>query len=168
MRISSTTTRHPLALSTGRPSIAISPDGARLIALVERGDTTQILVREMGETAGRLVAGTEGALEPFLSLDGQQVGFIKNADWELTTVSLFGGAPTLWGRTTPVTRGFAWATSDQIVFTAATNAALDLRSVEVNRPLTTVDRQAGEATAQNMRYYLHRGSVHHERSRSGL
>ena len=61
----------------------------------------------------RLIAGTEGALNPFFSPDGQWIGFV--AAGKLKKVSISGGAVRTLCDAAP--RGATWGANDTIVFT---------------------------------------------------
>jgi Tol biopolymer transport system component len=60
---------------------ALSPDGARLVYSAERGDdrTRRLFVRSLSEATAqeRELAGTVGAVNPFLSPDGAQVAYFS-------------------------------------------------------------------------------------------
>jgi hypothetical protein len=61
------------------PLLDISPDGKRLVyvAMSEDG-VTRLFLREMHAPGVRAIPGTEGAIHPFLSPDGEWVGFLTN------------------------------------------------------------------------------------------
>jgi serine/threonine-protein kinase len=81
----------PIDVRNNTPSLAISPDGSRLVYVAERGNDTQLYVRAMDQSEARVVPGTEGAYGPFFSPDGQWVGF--GAGSKFKKVSLTGGTP---------------------------------------------------------------------------
>ena len=135
---------HPLALSTGRAVVALSPDGTRLVAVVDTGATTQLYLREMVQSNGHLIPGTEGAISPFFSPDGQSVGFV--ADPALKTVILFGGAPVSWGYVPPVTQGATWVGEDNIILSSSLNAGLSSISRSGSTTLTLPDPEEGEGS----------------------
>ena len=91
------------------PVVAFSPGGTRLVYVANQ----QLYLRPMDSLEARPLAGTEGAINPFFSPDGQWVGFF--ADGKLKKVSISGGAPlTLCNA--PQGRGGSWGTDDTIVF----------------------------------------------------
>ncbi len=57
------------------PAVALSPDGTHLVYVARQGGTQQIYLRAMDSLEARPISGTEGALNPFFSPDGQWVGF---------------------------------------------------------------------------------------------
>ena len=91
--------RYPLAQSQQErfqkqfgPSLALSPDGARLAYTGTVGDTAPGLwVKERDEAHARMIPGTEYAEQPFFLSDGDRLGFIyahENGDRAVRVVSL--------------------------------------------------------------------------------
>jgi serine/threonine-protein kinase len=136
---------HPLALSNPRPVVAISADGSRLAALVQVEGTTQIYLRDLSELEGRLIPGTEDAVELFFSPDGQSLGFVAADGW-LKAVSLSGGAPVAWSGLSPVTRGGTWVSEEQIVMNTSINAGLSLITGSKRTRLTRPDAKKDEGS----------------------
>jgi len=94
-------------------AVAISPDGTRLAYVATQGGTQQIYLREMDSLEARPVPGTEGAVSPFFSPDGEWVGFF--ADGKLKKISVSGGVPlTLCDA--PFPHGASWNSRGLIVF----------------------------------------------------
>ena len=80
----------PLAI--GRTALALSPDGATLAYVAQRGASTQLYLRPMDRDTVYPVAGTEDACCPFFSPDGAWLAF--HAHDQLSKVRLgFAGAP---------------------------------------------------------------------------
>ena len=71
-------------------AVAISPDGQVLVWVGFTGEETRLYSRHLDEAEAQLVRGTEGALAPFFSPDGEQIGFW--ADRRLKKVAVRGGA----------------------------------------------------------------------------
>jgi len=95
------------------PALALSPDGTHLAYVARQGSTQQLYLRAMDSLEARPIPGTEGALSPFFSRDGQWVGFFANGN--LKKVSVNGGAAlTLSG--TPLLRGASWGSLGTIAF----------------------------------------------------
>ena len=134
---------YPFAWDANRPALAISRDGARLLAIVDTERSTQVYVHELSQASGRLLPGTEGAQGAFFSPDGQSIGFVAPDNF-LYTVSLLGGAPVRWALVSPVTRGGAWVTEDQIVMNPSTDSGLAVVSGANRTVLTSPDIEAGE------------------------
>ncbi|MGA7930998.1 MAG: protein kinase [Candidatus Sulfotelmatobacter sp.] len=98
---------------TSSPSVAISPDGRRLVFAVSHGGTSQLATREISSFELRLIPGTEGAAEPFFSPDGEGLAFF--ADGKLRKVSMSGGPPIDVADTENY-QGGAWLPDGSIVY----------------------------------------------------
>jgi serine/threonine protein kinase/Tol biopolymer transport system component len=99
-------------LGVGRTSLAISPDGTRLVYVAQRGTATQLYLRELHKLDAAPLPGTVGASHPFFSPDGQWIGFFVGR--ELKKVSLRGDQPvTLAALVEPF--GATWAVRDRIL-----------------------------------------------------
>lgn len=86
----------PLAdAAIGRPP-SITPDGASLVYAGSAETGRRLFVRNVNQLTARALPGTEGALNTFVSPDGQWIGFISDDD-KLQKVPLAGGAPTVLG-----------------------------------------------------------------------
>jgi Tol biopolymer transport system component len=72
------------------PAVALSPDGTHLAYVATQGGTQQIYMRAMDSLESRPLPGTEGAVEPFFSPDGQWLGFF--ASGKMKKISVNGGA----------------------------------------------------------------------------
>jgi Tol biopolymer transport system component len=72
------------------PVVALSPDGTRLAYVASLGGTQQLYLRAMDTLEARPVPGTEGAVTPVFSPDGQALGFFAGA--KLKTISVSGGS----------------------------------------------------------------------------
>jgi serine/threonine-protein kinase len=110
-------TRFPIALppdqsTTGHHLIAFSPDGTQLAYVAN----DQLYIRAMDQLESAPVPGTEGALEPFFSPDGQSVGFW--AEGQLKRVALTGGAPVTIGETREEPFAPRWGADNDILFGA--------------------------------------------------
>jgi Tol biopolymer transport system component/tRNA A-37 threonylcarbamoyl transferase component Bud32 len=81
----------PEAVESPRITAGISPDGARL-AFAARGPAgkQQLATRLLDRTQPSLLPGTENAVDPFFSPDGQWIGFF--ADGKMKKISVLGGA----------------------------------------------------------------------------
>ncbi|MDP2318379.1 MAG: protein kinase [Acidobacteriota bacterium] len=74
-------------------NLALSPDGTRLIYVVNIGPgQRQLMLRSMGESQARPIPGAEGQVSsPSFSPDGQFVAFYSAADEALKKVAITGG-----------------------------------------------------------------------------
>ncbi|HUA59307.1 MAG TPA: protein kinase [Verrucomicrobiae bacterium] len=103
------------AVAATRITAAISPDGTRLVFPVRQGAGPVLLAtRLMGQSKPTVLAGTEGAVDPFFSPDGQWIGF--EAENRLKKVSIQGGAPVSLYETPGTVRGASWGEDGSIVF----------------------------------------------------
>jgi Tol biopolymer transport system component len=89
------------ALTDGGPSVAISPDGTRLV--YASGTPVTLFTRRLDQPKATELPGTQGASVPFFSPDGQWVGFVTAG--KLNKISVEGGAVVPLGDL----RGFAGA-----------------------------------------------------------
>jgi serine/threonine protein kinase/Tol biopolymer transport system component len=134
----------PLALVNAYPSpFAVSPNGALLALEVEEAGTRQLYLRDLGQPAVRRLTGTDGALQPFFSPDGQWVGFFTAR--RLVKVSINGGSVLDIADVGGNSRGATW-TSDGSIVWAAQTTGLQRVSDRGGRPvaLTTLDKARDE------------------------
>ncbi len=116
--------------------LAWSPEGRYLAYPADRAGVRQLFLRARDQLEPIPISGTEGALHPFFSPDGQWIGFF--ADDSLKKVSVAGGPPvTLCPAGTRY--GASWGPDDTIVF--ASDSAPGLWQVPAAggepKPLTT-------------------------------
>jgi serine/threonine-protein kinase len=96
-----------------QPAVALSPDGTHLAYVAIQGGTQQIYLRAMDSLAATPIPGTEGAVNPFFSPDGQWLGFF--AGGKLKKVSASGGTALSFNDTAfPV--GASWNSQGMIAF----------------------------------------------------
>jgi serine/threonine-protein kinase len=103
----------PDAVTGISTTVAISPDGRRLVYPAQGPDgRQQLATRLLEEVQAALLPGTAGGRDAFFSPDGRWVGFF--ADNKLKKVSVQGGAPiTLCDA--PIPRGASWGDDGNIV-----------------------------------------------------
>jgi Tol biopolymer transport system component len=77
-------------LNGGWARLALSPDGSTIV--FTGGPQSKLFVRRRDELTATALPGTEGAVAPFFSPDGRQVGF-TTASFVLKLVALSGGPP---------------------------------------------------------------------------
>ena len=122
-----------------RQSLTMSRDGTTLVFLArERDGRRQLYVRRMDRVVAEPVAGAAGGDMPFLSPDGQWLGFA--ADGKLKKVLLSGGeAVTICDAPEP--RGASWGDDDTIVFAGVVRGGLSRVSASGGTPvsITTID-----------------------------
>jgi serine/threonine protein kinase/Tol biopolymer transport system component len=129
------------------PTIAISPDGARLAYVAsQNGNPEQLYLRSMDTPEAKVVPGTAGASSPFFSPDGQWLGFFNEA--KLKKISVSGVAPvSLCDAPTIVYRGATWGSDDTIIFSGVPGF-LQVSAAGGKPKLlnTMVDAKKGDAT----------------------
>jgi eukaryotic-like serine/threonine-protein kinase len=128
------------------PVLALSPDGTRLVYVGRRPEGRQgLYVRPLDRLEATAIPGTEGALNPFFSPDGEWVGF--GAEGKLKKVSLSGGQPLTLCEATLV-RGASWGPDGTILFSPSGDSGLLRVSDQggVPKPVTKLNPERGEAT----------------------
>ncbi|MEE8326820.1 MAG: protein kinase, partial [candidate division NC10 bacterium] len=141
-------TNHGLMTGWAVRRVAISPDGSTIAYLADSEETgadrfRQLYLREMDESEGTPIPGTEGAADPFFSPDGEWVGFL--ASGELQRVSVQGGAPLKIYKAAQMF-GASWAPDDSIIFGGGMGSGLMRVPIAggTPEPLTAPDPQKGE------------------------
>jgi serine/threonine protein kinase/Tol biopolymer transport system component len=103
------------------PAVALSPDGTRLAYVAREGSIQQLYLRAMDSLESTPIPGTEGAINPFFSPDGQWLGFFRGT--KLMKVPVGGGtAVTLGDASLP--HGASWGSQGMIAFAPTTVSAL--------------------------------------------
>ena len=114
-------------------SMAISPDGQRVVFSTDAATSSGLVIRELSSGASRLLPGTEGARQPFWSPDGRSLAFF--ADGRLKRLDIGGGTPqTLADASNP--QGGSWSGDGTILFSPTQLA-----------PITRVRASGGRAEA---------------------
>ena len=119
------------------PALAISPDGALLVARFE-GQNGRLWVKQRGELLGTPLTGTERAFNPVFSPDGEWLAFVT--DGRLKKIRPAGGTSiTIADSAAAGFGGAAWLDDGTLVYVAPSLA--ELRRVSANGgPYTTVAR----------------------------
>jgi serine/threonine protein kinase/Tol biopolymer transport system component len=125
------------------PAVALSPDGTRLAYVARQGGTQQLYLRAMDSLESKPILGTEGAVIPFFSPDGQWVGFF--AGGKLKKVSVSGGAAITLGDT-PIPRGASWVSLGTIAFVPTQVGALQQVSDAGGAPQSLTRLEKGEVS----------------------
>jgi serine/threonine protein kinase/Tol biopolymer transport system component len=128
-----------LSVSASLRDLAITPDGTRIIY---RG-TNELLVRSLDAFEPARISGAGTAQGPFVSPDGQWVGFFDG--FGLKKVSIGGGASVTIAPVDGAARGATWA-GDTIVFATTAPTGLYRVAASGGEPvvLTTPDQARGE------------------------
>ncbi|HTS26950.1 MAG TPA: protein kinase [Bryobacteraceae bacterium] len=98
------------AATTGGSSVVISPDGTRLV--YASGSPAKLFTRRLDQPKATELPGTEGAVAPFFSPDGQWVGFYARNS--LNKISVDGGAVVPL-EPTPQFSGASWGEDGSIL-----------------------------------------------------
>lgn len=124
--------------------IALSPDGAQLVFVGgPAGKASQLYVRRLDEQTSAPIRGTDDAIQPFFSTDGQWLAFFS--DGKLRKVSVKGGSATELGDAL-IPHGGNWGSDDTIVFAPNLGSGLMRISSAGGAPktLTTPDARVQE------------------------
>lgn len=144
MRFAATLPQTQQLAGTDFPSVALSPTGTHLAYIASRGGgTSRMFLRSMNSSQAEPVPGSEQALSPFFSPDGQWVGFFMAG--KLMKVSVNGGTPiTLCPA--PTGFGAVWGADDTIIFAPSAGAGLRRVSAAGGTPsqVTQLDKNNGE------------------------
>ena len=103
----------PLGLS--QLSLAISPDGTRVVYVLESEGVTQLYLHNLDRLEPVPIPGTPGAFGPFFSPDGKWIGFF--AENKLKKVAVSGGEPIELSPA-PNPYGGSWGPDGMILFSS--------------------------------------------------
>jgi len=137
-----------LALLRGANSFALSPDGTRLAMVVDSNlSNRKLAVRILQQDQTTILDGTENAVMPFFSPDGEWIAF--NVDGKIKKVPVNGGTPQAICSVEGV-RGASWA-GDAIVLSRA-GGGLQRVSAEGGTPADLVKLAPDERTQRWPQY----------------
>jgi serine/threonine-protein kinase len=103
------------------PVVALSPDGTQLAYVARQSGNQQLYLRAMDSQDAKPIPGTEGAVTPFFSPDGQWVGFFAGGNLKKVPVS---GGAALTLAIVALPRGASWGSHGIIAFAPTTDGAL--------------------------------------------
>jgi serine/threonine-protein kinase len=136
-------------ISTSRSSqVAVSPDGTR-IAVTETDSTGRwrLATRLLEQREFVPLSGTDGAIAPFFSPDGQWIAFTAAADGKLKKIAVEGGAPvTLCDAPFG---GMSWGDDNIIAGVTANGLSRIPSGGGAPVPMTKLDREKGETLHTN-------------------
>jgi serine/threonine-protein kinase len=141
----------PVQLRAGTSSVAISPDGSRLVYWTQGDPSTVrgavLRQRALGQVEWTPIPGTEGADGFFFSPNADWIGFSSVIDNTLKRIAVAGGPAQTVCALDSELRGASWGLDDTIVF--ATQASKGLRRVPATggeaQVLTKIDAASGES-----------------------
>ncbi len=135
-------TRQTLRFSVNPPeageietSLAISPDGTRLVFEAMQNDKESLWVRPLGSLKADPIAGTEDGVFPFWSPDGNSIGFFAGGKLKRVDLST-GTIQTLASVSAGNSRGGTWGPDGTIVY-----------SPDIATPLMKISASGGTPAA---------------------
>jgi serine/threonine protein kinase/Tol biopolymer transport system component len=123
--------------------VAVSHDGRALtFVATNSGGQDMVWVRPLGDLKARVLAGTEGASNPFWSADDRSIGFFAGGKLKTTDA---GGGPVVTICDVTGSRAGTWSQRGVILFAATWGAIYRVpNSVGTPEAITTLDRSRGE------------------------
>ena len=133
-----------LSFLGGQQALTISPDGQTVVYRGSEKGIARLYRRTLDSGDSVPIPGTEGAIDPFFSPDGQWLGFFAAS--RIKKVAMAGGAPLVVCDTTPVTTGGTWTDGGWIVFAPRPTGGLSRVSPDGGpvEAFTHLDRTRGE------------------------
>jgi Tol biopolymer transport system component len=125
---------------------ALSPDGRSLaFCFAPEGEVPRLWLHSFDSGESRLLAGTEGAEQPFWSPDGRHLGYFAGAQVRRLEIAT-GYSDGLATASDP--RGATWSEAGEIVFSPTCCTALSRVAAAGGeaRPLTVLDAAMGEGS----------------------
>ena len=127
-------------------ALAISPDGKNIVYVASRSGVQQLYLRSLDGFEARAIPGTEGAVGPFFSPDGQWIGFV--AQGSLKKVAISGGTSvTIVSAAGPLVNGATWISDGTLVIASGSGTGPLLRVPAAGgtpQNLTAIDSKKGE------------------------
>jgi Tol biopolymer transport system component len=111
-------------LGLPRPSLAVSPDGRKIVYTASGGsESPQLWIRDLDQFEATPLAGTRNARHAMFSPDGRWIAFV--ADDKLKKIPITTGPPTVLCDA-PGSMGGTWTAKDEIVFSLGRQAREDM------------------------------------------
>src|SRR6059036_1854079 len=104
----------PMSDFAAGPTVALSPDGSRIIYVSSASTGNQLFSRRLDQLDPVPLAGTQNARNPFFSPDGRWVAYFSGS--KLYKLPLGGGPAAVVADVPGVAFGATWGTTDTIVF----------------------------------------------------
>jgi Tol biopolymer transport system component len=124
--------------SGGMP--VLSPQGDKIAFVAHSPEDKSLWVRSIAADGAQRLDGTQGAMHPFWSPDGQSIGFF--AAGRLRKIAAIGGPVSVLAEAANP-RGGTWGTNDVIVYAPDFQSALSKVSTQsdTSTPATVLDKQ---------------------------
>lgn len=140
------TSRFSIALPNDAPvdplrgSVAVSPDGSRMVYVAVGGAGSQLFLRTIDRDEPTPIAGSDGAAAPFFSPDGEWIGFFAHGSLQKLPVT--GGRPVVLCAAR-AGAGATWSADGTIVFGGGPGSGLARISASQGDPVVLASPEAG-------------------------
>jgi serine/threonine-protein kinase len=114
-RFAISTSPPPFVGDLQTPDVVISPDGTRVVYVTRGARGGQLHVRSLDQLDAVPLRGAERAVNPFISADGNWVGYWSPQDRTLRKVSIHGGPSTTLTGSDGID-GASWGADETIIF----------------------------------------------------
>jgi serine/threonine-protein kinase len=142
---------------TQGPSIAVSPDGSRIVYVGPAESGKQLWIRDRDQLRSTPLPGSEAGWQPFFAPDGLGVGFITESS-QLKVIPSFGDPPLTLVDGGLHRLGGAWSADGQVYFSTAAGLMRILATGGGRpEPVTVVASTASEVVAHGSPYPLPSG-----------
>ena len=121
-------------------SVAISPDGQKIVFVAGSGVQSQLWLRSLMDPLAQPLAGTQGAKLPFWSPDSKSIGFFADAKLKRLDLDTGSTRTLAAGFTVPI--GGAWNSNGVIIFSPSPSRSLLRTSAEGAEPVAVTQFQA--------------------------
>jgi hypothetical protein len=127
---------------------ALSPDGTRLVYAARAAAGSQLHMRRLDQLEVEPLAGSEGALVPLFSPDGQSIGF--NSEGRIRRVPATGGAPVTVAESSSFIGG-SWGRDGTILFSRIGSPVLRVPA-DGGTPVPVADLSDGDVDHHTASY----------------
>jgi eukaryotic-like serine/threonine-protein kinase len=134
-------------IGVGQTALALTRDGRTLVYVGGGAGRPRLYVRHLDRYEAVPLAGTEGAFAPFLSPDGDWIGFF--ADNRLKKVAMNGGPVTTLADAL-FSNGGVWTTAGDIIYETGQGDDLLKVSSDGGRPVSLAMESAGNSCWKNI------------------
>lgn len=148
--------------------IAVSADATRIAYTAIRDGRAHLYVRPLDRFETSVVAGSEGAMQPFFSPDGAALGFFADGFLKTVPLDADGAEPAVVCRVAGEPAGAAWGSGGTIVFGGPGRSGLLEVPAGGGEPaaLTVIDEEEGE-TAHGWPHVIDNRRILHTVGRIG-